>query len=670
MIASLPDPVESSTSYQFDVFFEGLTAAAEACGFVLDRYRFPWGDLESRERDRLRSVETEQRPRSHDDPGLLLFRHLEENKKTVDLLLVFVVTETTSSGIDKNGLKISLELQRDLDLLRYPTPIQGPSYSGSQESLREAILAWMIQEKNATFNIVSGDALGIDRQAIDSIFGTKEATKDAKQRATFHSAMHPIVPVVHVLLAELDPDFAEPVAILYEENSGFGQQFSTGIAPRKLSSDSKTADASAQRKSHTLRLYSFPIHVSEIRRSYERSGLLRDREGQTLHSAERLHAALDETETPRDYPARRRLGCRLCWRKPRLTEIMRDIHRREIRSAVIVATDARTSSLSARAVRFSPDIVLGTMQTDSLLHHPEFATYLRGMLVASTYPLRVLPLHHGRDVNGYAFQSEFTNGVFNATLNIFSSLHQAKLLEFVNPPTGMYVGYDSAFLRAETRRGQEQPDWPTGLPPIWVSVVGNSSTYPVRIRPPLPEDVDSVKHYMFEDSNKQSTGDYFRLRPSTFYVQVILCLIVLPSLGLSVAVGLLYLRAMKSSSKQPARPRGLVEWLCLTPIRYPAQKNVLSGESRVATQGSVNVRPMMVAALTMATISLAPVLAYFSGASGYPGLSWWNWSFLPLLGFIDLALSACVCSLLIWMSALDLRQAELRAGRLSSFYLR
>ena len=68
---------------------------------------------------------------------------------------------------------------------------------------------------------------------------------------------------------------------------------------------------------------------------------------------------------------------------------------------------------------------------------------------------------------------------------------------------------------------------------------------------------------------------------------------------------------MKSSRNSRRGPRGLVEWLCLTPIRYPAQKNVLSGESRVATKGSVNVRPMMVAALTMATISLAPVLAKF-----------------------------------------------------------
>ena len=62
----------------------------------------------------------------------------------------------------------------------------------------------------------------------------------------------------------------------------------------------------------------------------------------------------------------------------RLTEIMRDIHRREIRSAVIVATDGRDVVFigGGEPCAFSPDIVLGTMQTDSLLHHPEFAMLL------------------------------------------------------------------------------------------------------------------------------------------------------------------------------------------------------------------------------------------------------------------------------------------------------
>ena len=142
---------------------------------------------------------------------------------------------------------------------------------------------------------------------------------------------------------------------------------------------------------------------------------------------------------------------------------------------------------------------------------------------------------------GQALQSEFTNGLFNATLNIFSSLHQAELLGIVNPPTGMYVGYDSASSSRETRRGQEQPDWPLG-PAAHLGecswqfkhLSGENPTPAARGR-----GTRSSRH-TFEDSNKQSTGDYFRLRPSTFYVQVILCLIVFPPLGLSVAVGLLY----------------------------------------------------------------------------------------------------------------------------------
>ncbi len=183
LLAAVPDP-SASLGFRFDATIDSIQGAARTYGYVLERWRLPGSAAPDHAKAEVRSATTDQR---HDagvppsqpgssppqpvggDPGLLVFRRAgsapgqsgkrvyrsatstsatpapDQAESVTDLLLVFLITESPTQGIDRLALGRALRLA---EALRQPgesgsqatrrVNILAPCFSGSMPSLRDA----------------------------------------------------------------------------------------------------------------------------------------------------------------------------------------------------------------------------------------------------------------------------------------------------------------------------------------------------------------------------------------------------------------------------------------------------------------------------------------------------------------------------------------------------
>ena len=164
LIATVPDPIDSSLGYMFDRHVSAIQLAAQAAGYVPDRFDLPWRDREETvvqqgkaiaryKLDRLRAPKSEEEskpPRHQREPGTILFRGTESQEgrpKNPRLLIFFLVGETPTFGIHKTDLRNDLDQVNTL--CRWGSRpkcseirLLAPTFSGSADSLLIAIDQW------------------------------------------------------------------------------------------------------------------------------------------------------------------------------------------------------------------------------------------------------------------------------------------------------------------------------------------------------------------------------------------------------------------------------------------------------------------------------------------------------------------------------------------------
>src|SRR5262249_22341857 len=124
---------------------------------------------------------------------------------------------------------------------------------------------------------------------------------------------------------------------------------------------------------------------------------------------------------------------------------------------------------------------------DLLFTQPQTIADLRGMLVGSTYPLYApnrrwsYPYRAGADV---FFNHERVHATYNATTSL--------LQELFNRQRGLKQGLQPTALPLEFSRPFQLPPGPP-RPPIWIGVVGNRGTYPLRVFD-APDPVEEGQH--------------------------------------------------------------------------------------------------------------------------------------------------------------------------------
>ncbi len=460
LVVTVPDPVDSILDYAFDRALDAVQRAVRVDGYLLDRYSLPWLDRATGRADADRRGPRE-RP-----PGVLLFRRVHPPRSPggdadARLLVVYLVAETPISGIQRTPLILALGEARtiaenaaggDADPPRIA--LLGPFFSGSAFSLRLTLQSWAHSAGAATVTIVSGSATHDANKELLSF--RDEATGLV---ATFSATVVPdgiTKKRFYGYLKDLGVDFAR-VALLTESNTAYGLEPET-------SSPEPTSEAIPEPGVSIT----FPMHISQLRAAYERGKLLEpfgDTTG-AAQGAQTLDLPLGQAGRRRDaIPSVSELSN--ASDELSLAAILATLSRLRIQYVGLVATDVRDKLFLGRQIALNcPGVTLFTLDSDILLAHPKYIPFLRGMLVASTYPLTNrnqvwTPDATPRDF--FQFPSGGTEGVFNATLVLLG--RDDALVEY-GPPFPQLVSR-SAETRVRNR------------PPVWLSVVGNNAVWPL-----------------------------------------------------------------------------------------------------------------------------------------------------------------------------------------------
>jgi hypothetical protein len=224
--------------------------------------------------------------------------------------------------------------------------------------------------------------------------------------------------------------------------------------------------------------FGFPLNISQIREEYATKGYLGSKEPLKLQSPERLTPLEmagrqgDRDLVPVVTPAGSAVGGEMS-----LSQLLMALDRGRYTWVGINATNRYDRLFLAEKVREAcPNARLFFVGASTLFAHHTAVPYLRGTLVASTYPLdpdtqewTASPAAiNGRRVTRLAFGTFYEQGIYNATV-----AHLADM-GLVDTPSLLDYAYP----------GRDPKTEDVTVPPVWIGVVGQRGIYPLRVQPP------------------------------------------------------------------------------------------------------------------------------------------------------------------------------------------
>jgi hypothetical protein len=471
VIATLPDPIDSNVRWLFDPMLDAIQRAASDAHYVLDRFYIPdWNPEQNSDTDH-----SSEPAGAHERwPGVVLFRGAASTGP-VPLLMVFLVSETATSGVHQTAFAKALDdslLTRVLS--SQPTradafAILGPSFSGSVDSMLRTLRRFSGDHPSAHFRIVSGGATASD---VQSQF---ENDSRLTGRVSYRATVVPdnmLLTAIEQHLLRVDPGIDQPgkIAILREANTEYGSS---------IAADSHFGSAAFPSQwppliQHAIWL-PFPMHISRVRSEAQPAQSAAKTQ---VATAPRRFSALDlsEPDKPTDQiPAF----------SPQLTSaavelmianMVDTIRRQRVRAVGLIATDARDKLFLAQQVSaYAPGVILFTIESDLMFIHPDYNKYVRGMIVASTYPLFAAnqlwtapSSPTGLRPGLQQFSSTNSEGVYNALLALVAYDVNGAHTPGTSPPLLDY------------RPPAPEPCFNGDcIPPAWISVVESDAIWPV-----------------------------------------------------------------------------------------------------------------------------------------------------------------------------------------------
>ena len=488
VIALVPDPIDSHFPLTFDNAISSIHQAFGDHGFVRDRQLLLWQYGLKKDKD---AKASDRSAPWRNQPSAILFRKTRPDptdKKSsstaidTDLVLVLLVGETPTAGVQRpafiNAVEfvVANQLSAHSDAGQLDIPIIGPTFSGTSASLQSTLSLWWPEfdkrmllaqaprhERKLTINFVSGSATSASN--INFLGFDLPGEKQHHFKSTFQATVLPDSITKELLVKHLVENIgirANRIALLTEDTS-YGQS--------KRKSENSTPTELEQ-----VRSIPFPLSLSRMRSEYQKSEKATPGNNDSVAAkinVQRRNVTLD-TESAQQAtdaiptfssvtPAIADLA---------LARILETIKQDEIQAVGIVATDVQDVLFLARQVRmFSPDVLLFTTENEVLYTHSDLAGYLRGMLVASTYPLSTRVKNWfaqaGTHPTDLAFPSSSAQGIYNATIAQLNGLTSTHV-----PLRGYHMPL------AESKPELKLND----TPPLWLSVVTETGIWPVAVK--------------------------------------------------------------------------------------------------------------------------------------------------------------------------------------------
>ncbi len=664
LIACVPHPIDSTSAYRFDGLIDAMQRAAERKGWVLDRYFYPWPR-------RMKNAPIEAAVQefglilkysplginlilkypplidhSEHQPGVLLLRNTN-NDPSSRLLLIFLVGEMATTGLDKKAFAASLHLikkskeHRDSKMIR----VVGPFFSGSQLSLEQTIRTWAEREKGEkpTFRVISGDATSIDKE--------KLRCNCAPAKVIFDATALPDVSVFAALLEHLDlgsrlPNgqftFKGDFAVLYESNTTFGQRAAGPSDRHKGSGTGPT-------------FFPFPLHVSEVRSAYNKTTNSTRETALRLPSfGSKLPARADDGNYPRDVEPSLDSPWTAVTSERLLGEMLETISRERFRYVFIVATDVRDQLFLAGLVRqHCPESRLVFTNSDLLFTHPDYSADLRGSLVGSSYPIYDRNQRWSFPFRGaerrFFFPGPGEQGCYNAVLALLDRESSGDLIEYGPPFLASVCSADADKLSQDLSKGPID----RRRPPVWISIIGQGGLYPLSAIPARlardkdGKEIDSYRDYVFRAAALQDEQTF---QPE--FVPLHTGLWIVPVLGMTlllIYVGRAYSNVLKRSAEW-TRGRARESGTAMQQLLWPRSRRL-----RRAQQ--------FYAGVCLASVLI--VYAYFVFVWMIPFVHWWFPKSPVKVRLWHWIMPAVLLALLAWFVLLLFQRARL--GRRGGF---
>ena len=589
LIVTLPDPEESRFRYQFDRELDCIQRAVESQGYVLDRYELPWSSGPRLSAAATKAKSNDPQPATapqarESRPGVILYRRETDDPKTPSLLMLLLVGETPTWGVQKPALARAIRWAHQLRPARpheiNPIRILGPCFSGGAESLAGVVHQTRSFLGDREVWICTGSATSVDRNRFRAQCGP---------HVRFAATVVPDGLMTDYLLEALDhPERTERVAVLTEGGTLYGSAALSKEVGKKSGSVG------------VLKL-PFPIHISQVRSEHQREEL-ESSPRTVVGPSSRMPIPLEETGNSNDmvptyFPKMSAPTDSLI-----VSDLLATISRERIRYVGIVATDTRDIIFLTQLIRrTAPDVKLFLVGSDLRLTHPAFANDFRGAVVASTYPLDAraqewtYPFHGDRQRLLFAHDVDF--GVYNATIFLLNgkphdrgpngealdfdpngkelNLASLKIEANENPnnPAKDLLVYGMPFEPIEkaygTGKRKNHPLVDTDTRPVvWVGMIGNHDLIPLRTFQ-LDSDTDRNRAAARDEARKllapvvrKRAGldaaaflGVFSPRPPSGWNAVVIGTSLL-AIGLAVLVGAMGSNRLRRGSRR-AKPRGL-----------------------------------------------------------------------------------------------------------------
>jgi hypothetical protein len=463
MIATLADPVHTNLQLYFDRGIEAIVRAAAASGYDFDSYWLPWSSEALPEEPNcywrgLRDSSTDKKERM---PGLLLFRKSDP----AQLLFVFLVSETPTSGIEKEQLLNAVRYFKDIRGGRVSAgdviPVLGPTFSGSVDSLILAINAAKQQlDAGLRFRVSSGSIT--NRAAIDRL----RAHKEVPAGTTLEDDPESLAGFV-CFLGSQGTQPAE-VALITEDGTAYGE----AVAPHAERDQQSKAQ---QVLSEVIELH-FPRKLASLRQAYQANPQVGASGTAQQPSLPRTLLPLSLAESARSeedaVPVFSKQQTPIA-QESQVIALAATLREKNIKYAGILATDPLDVMFLIRILhRSAPDVRLFVVDADLLfLRALEDNTAPVGLLAITSYP--TLPASRAWLSGGSGAGAEhlvvFTNEYAEATYNSCALL--------LNKNKAKAPVRDASAVSSQPH---QVPDLSLN-PPLWLMMAGHSGYWPVRL---------------------------------------------------------------------------------------------------------------------------------------------------------------------------------------------
>jgi hypothetical protein len=325
----------------------------------------------------------------------------------------------------------------------YEIEIIGPTYSGSATSMQEVLQSWRHFGKLAhsppLVSVLSGTATAI-------------TSWQPEPGVDFHSTQLPGAETLGRILFFFREELHEHQIAILSDDTSYGASYR----------DSNQKSAKAGFDGIGITQLPYPIHISNVRTISESFLAQQVSPATTPQGFEHRNPSVPDEGPGQDSylaPSFSRITASVD--EVALAKLLSTIHQRKVHYVGIVATNIQDAIFLIREIRDNcPDTIPFLTSADLLYLHSDFNRQLIGALIFSTYPLFASNQLWTWPSNWYPRQLQFPSGeaegIYNAAL---AALSDSKLM----------VEYTFPFSSASE------------VPPLWVSVVGNDALWPVSI---------------------------------------------------------------------------------------------------------------------------------------------------------------------------------------------